>query len=366
MEIFYFILTQAIYLIFLILLVNASKKHLFSNEHNKIININSKDIFIPENPTYNELYIQTFNKKLNLIQKYKAIAILPYSDKLISKNGMWDLFLSFYKKRSYLENYLPKTFNLHNFYEKKAFNKYIYHQFNLNVNVPKIFFLKKNIDNKKGIKIFRIKNKEDIIELYNIYFQNDYKIIQELVDNLQLNKNRITIMRVYIFICKFQKSLGILKYKWAKLLYPMKDFDLMEDDSLISKSKENIKENLDYDIDFNLNKNIILGNQINKILELLFHCSEKIFLDNNILPNTKLFQHFGLDFILTNNGPKLLEINKNPVLTSNYLKNKKKEIKMKENMISEMHSIVKNEININETKYQLIKKIDYNKLIKIN
>ena len=38
---------------------------------------------------------------------------------------------------------------------------------------------------------------------------------------------------------------------------------------------------------------------------------------------------------------------------------------MKENMISEMYKIIKNEIPISNTNFQLIKKIDYNKLLKI-
>ena len=234
-----------------------------------------------------------------------------------------------------------QTFNLHNFNEKIDFEKYIYQTIN-NKQIPKIFFLKKNIENKKGIKIFRIKKKEDIIDLYNDYFQNDYKIIQELVDNLQLNNTRIQILRVYIFIYKYKKSLGILKYNWSKLLYPIEDINLLKDNSLISNSIENIKEGLEYEKNFNNKNENILIKKINEILELLFDSTEKLFLENNILPNTKLFQHFGLDFILTDNGPKLLEINKNPILNSYYIKNKKKEIKIKENMISEMHKIIKN------------------------
>ena len=60
METFTFILTQLIYLIFLIILVNTIRSHLFTTEHTKILNTDSKGIFIPENPTYNELYIKQF------------------------------------------------------------------------------------------------------------------------------------------------------------------------------------------------------------------------------------------------------------------------------------------------------------------
>lgn len=374
METYLFILTQIIYLIFLIVLVNTAKKHLFSSEHNKILNINSENIFIPENPTYNELYIHHLNKNINSnnskINKYEAIAILPYSDKLISKNGLWDLFLSFYKDRIFLENYLPKTFDLNNFNEKKDFEKYIYSKINKKKlskidkkNLPKIFFLKKNIENKKGIKIFRIKEMEDVIELYNNYFEDNYVLVQELADNLYLNQNRTQILRVYIFFYKYENMLSLYKYNWSKLLYPDADYDLMNDNSLISLSQENIKENLKYDIDFTLNENNDLGNKINKILELLFDCSKTLLLDNSVLPNHKLFQHFGLDFILTNNGPKLLEINKNPILTSYYLKNKKKEMKMKGLMITEMYDIVKNGFLKNNYNYKLIKKIDIKKSI---
>ena len=375
MENFTFILTQLIYLIFLVILVNAIKNHLFSTEHTKILNTDSKGIFIPENPTYNELYIKKFLLEEWKLKKFKAIAILPYSDKLVSKNGLYDLFLSYYKykNKNFLNTFLPKTFDLHNFLNKREFEKYIYNELEKNNNIPKIFYLKKNIENKKGITIFRVRKKEDIIELYNYFFNDNYVIIQELDDNLLLKNNRIQILRVYIFIYKYKTSLGIYRFDWAKLLYPEKDFDINDNESLISKSIENIKKGLDYDYDLSFgyeDRNLgRLGREIDKIIEYIYDSSYKLFMDNQVLNEHKLFQHFGLDFILTKNGPKLLEINKDPNLTSHYLKNRKKEIKMKEKMLSEMYMIVRDgytEIDniIKENKYKLIKKIENQKLLK--
>jgi hypothetical protein len=365
---FTFILTQLIYLIFLIILVNTIKKHLFTTEHKKILNTHSNGFFIPENPTYNELYIKNLSNEEWKLNKFQGIAILPYSDKLVSKNGLYDLFYSHYKNEKILDSFLPKTFDLHNALNKRNFEIYIYNELKLLKNIPKVFFLKKNIENKKGITIFRLKKKEDVIELYNKYFNDNYVILQELPYNLDLKSNRIQILRVYIFFykSKFGYSLGIYRFNWAKLLYPENDFNINDDKSLISKSVEKLKNDLDFDYNFKnqSNQDNILGEKIDKIIEKIFDSSLKLFMDNQVLFNHKLFQHFGLDFILTKNGPKLLEINKDPNLTSHYLGNRDKEILMKELMLSQMYDIIRNDsLGIENEKnkiidYLLIKKIE--------
>ena len=90
------------YLLFLIFLINTYVKHIGDKNNNEILKINSHNIFIPENPTYNELYISKLNdtyldcKKNNKKFDIKYINILPYSDILVSKNGLWRLLLKKY------------------------------------------------------------------------------------------------------------------------------------------------------------------------------------------------------------------------------------------------------------------------------
>ena len=175
----------------------------------------------------------------------------------------------------------------------------------------------------------------------------------------------------YLYKSKLGSSLGIYRFNWSKLLYPEKDFNINDDESLISKSVEKLKNDLDFDYNFKnqSNQDNILGEKIDKIIEIIFDSSYKLFMDNKVLFNHKLFQHFGIDFILTKNGPKLLEINKDPNLTSHYLGNRDKEILMKELMLSQMYDIVRNDsLGIQNKKkkifdYLLIKKIENPKLL---
>ena len=351
-----FIISQLIYFFFLVLLVNSIKKHLFSNEHSNLLHLNSEGIFIPDNTTYNELYIQKLNnidKNNNIYTKnYEAISILPYSDKLVSKNGLYNLLKSKLDKISF-NKFIPKTFDLHNYFDKKEFNNYIFNYFK-KYNKPKIFYLKKNVENKNGIEIFNLKNKNSLMELYGYFYQNNYKIIQELVENPLLYNKRLVILRIYIFIYKYNNDLNYYRYNWGKYLYPINDYDIEDNKSLISKSVE--KLNIDNPMDIDLKEELNITQNIDICLKLLKEASMEMYMDNNILKNKKLFQHFGLDFILTNNNceiiPKLLEINKNPILTNYYIKNKKKEINKKKLMIKEMYSIVRD--NIKEINFKKI------------
>ena len=96
MPTYLFIILHLCYLLFLIFLINTYVRDV-GKKNIEIINTNSSDIFIPENSTYNELYMQQLNdlyldsKKNNDTFKFKFINILPYSDILTSKNGLWNL-----------------------------------------------------------------------------------------------------------------------------------------------------------------------------------------------------------------------------------------------------------------------------------
>ena len=102
-------------------MINTYVKDVGEKKNNEILKINSDNIFIPEDTTFNELYIQKLNdqyinlKNKNITFNIKYINILPYGDTIVSKNGLWNLLKKKYS-RKYLYKYFPKTFILQNFY----------------------------------------------------------------------------------------------------------------------------------------------------------------------------------------------------------------------------------------------------------
>ena len=213
MPTYIFILLHLSYLLFLIFLINTYVRDVGEKNNNEILKINSYNIFIPENTTYNELYIQKLhnlylkNLKNNKVFNIKYINILPYADTLVSKNGLWNL-LTKYNSEKYLYKFFPKTFILQNLYNRIEFTKLFYNSFNNENNnkntnkIKKVIILKKNINNKKGLKLFFIENKNDILDIYNIYYLEEYKLIQEFISNPYLYSDKIVILRVYLVIKK--------------------------------------------------------------------------------------------------------------------------------------------------------------------
>ena len=61
MPTYLFIILHLCYLLFLIFLINTYVRDVGEKKNIEIINTNSSDIFIPENSTYNELYISKLN-----------------------------------------------------------------------------------------------------------------------------------------------------------------------------------------------------------------------------------------------------------------------------------------------------------------
>ena len=300
-----------------------------------LLSYNSDGIFIPDDPTYNELYIQELNNNNSNI---KYINILPYADKLISKNGLYDLLSTYFSNNiDILNDIVPKSYILQNDIQKKEFDKNFYKNF-----PNKVYILKKNIDRKEGLKIIKIKEKENLIDLYDIYFNNDYKLVQEYINNPYLYNNKIVILRVYLLIVRFKKEIKFIKQDWIKCLYSKYDFNLNNHKSMISDStfnSPNFPKSLNelFLINYpNYNKII---KQIDNIFLRVKEASNNLFTDNNILSESVLFQLFGCDFVIDeHSNVKLLEINKNPNLVNNF---NKEEENIKKNMISDMYNYIR-------------------------
>ena len=226
---------------------------------------------------------------------------------------------------------------LQNDIDKREFDKDFYKNF-----PNKIYILKKNIDRKEGLKIFKIKEKENLIDLYETYNNEDYKIVQEYEKNQYLYQNKIVILRVYLLIVRQGNSLKFIKQKWIKCLYSKYDYNLKNIKSMISDSTfnspnfpKNLKELfMDNDIIYNN-----INQQINDIFFKIKNASKDLLTNNNILNNCVLFQLYGCDFVIDNNlNVRLLEINKNPNLINNF---NKEEENIKKNMINDIYSYIK-------------------------
>jgi hypothetical protein len=395
-----YIILNIFYFIALVILVNLCKKIIINDETQKALELNSEGIFIPKNSCYNELYIdrlvniQNNKKNNNLGDIPKYIGILPYSDRIVSKNGLWLLMKSCYSHKV-LDKYFPKTFILQEWNDRTNFNAFVFNSINnqvstlindknnkmndkinnkmndkinnkmndkiddkINDKINNIYILKKNINCKLGIKLFKINNKNDLSELYSTYFQEDYKLVQQFMPNPFLINNRILIIRVYIFIYKEyllqNKQLTLYRFNWIKCLYTDKDLDTNDFSSLISNSH---KINYGLPLYYNKNEELQLFKKLDNSLKMLAIASKETFLDNDILKGHNQFQIFGLDYILDQNrNPYLLEINKGPNL-QNYHSNYEK--KMKKMLVYQMHNLIKNKTDINNTNYDIIYQSKY-------
>ena len=108
-----------LYLILIVIFILHCKKY-FKKKY-------FKDFFIPDYPTYNELYVSELSKLKPNNLKY--LAILPNSDSFVSKNNLWNILRD--TKFSYI---VPETFLLDNFNDLARFklnyqdNKHLNHQ----------------------------------------------------------------------------------------------------------------------------------------------------------------------------------------------------------------------------------------------
>ena len=320
---------------------NSTYKELFI-----IDNLTYNDFFIPDYPTYNELYINYFKEKKIINIKY--LGFLPNSDSFVSKNNLWNILRS--TKYSHI---VPKTYLLDNYYDLENFKKE--HQ------KDKLYILKKNIQNKKGLKLIQ----GDYNTIINIYNLENHKLVQKFIFNTILDKQ--FVIRIYILAIKRlnQNKVNVYYNKYNKLLFAEKNLAQNNFKSkmlitnskskmLITNSKHNIPENPKNLAEL---KNIIKSLDTNKIdtnkmdtnkMDILLgikYIITKQCENENKLFNFSQFQLFGIDIICDANlNCYLLEINKNPNM-SNFHSDKEK-IEKRE-IIKDMYTLVKNTGKIN-------------------
>ena len=283
------------------------------NKINKTIT-NNWDLYIPCTYTYIEKEL----KNLNIKNKNQKIFGIDGSDKLAGKDNLWNYLENKYGRNLCL-SILPETYILKNRKHMALFKK-IYNENN-------IYILKKNLQQKKGIKITN--NYNDIIKSKS----ENFVVVQKYINNPFLINNRKINLRIYmLIICKNNQSNWYIN-KLGKCIYANKNYNNNNYNQLESHLTS---LNLDYKIydnnpfDLYELKNYlgeykynILFKQIIYICKLLKNCFQSIIcIENNLKENLK-FQLFGLDFIFDKFlKPYLLELNKGPDMKYNNYKEK--------------------------------------------
>ena len=290
-----------------------------------------EEFFIPDFPSMSEYYVQ----KIKEVEKpkMKYFMAIPYGDNLVSKNNLWNMVRDC--KQSSV--YLPKSFILENFYDNLQLNK-TYHK-------DKIYILKKNIQRKTGIKLF----KGSLKELKNEYMDGGYKVIQEFIKEPLLVNKRILVVRMYLLLKKDNEGYQYAVHKYGKCLYTPKDFSLdgLEEKRLITDSTTIIDDRFPKDssnlLEYGVNKEIFIY-PIESVLKCFKKYVDKLD-EQPYQEQLTFFQLFGVDIILDNKlNPYLLEINKNPDMGNIYYDYDRK---MKNEVISDVKELVKNDVYTN-------------------
>uniref|UniRef100_A0A6C0IW26 Tubulin-tyrosine ligase n=1 Tax=viral metagenome TaxID=1070528 RepID=A0A6C0IW26_9ZZZZ len=302
------------------------------NKNNKLL----QELLDNNNIKYNKnwnLYIPgtytNVEQELNnliITDKNQIIFGIRGCDKFVSKNGLW-FYFDKCLGRNTSNQFLPETYLLKkdialfkNNYEKNC-----------------LYLLKKNIQQKKGIKI--TKNLNEILNA-----SKDYVVVQKYIPNLYLLKNRKINLRMYLLIICEKDNQSWYLNKLGKCIYTNKDYNPLSNNLEVHLTSLNLNKNIYNKLPLSLED---LKHYIGKpTYKLLF---KKIV---NLIKTVKLvftptickkcknntyFQVFGLDIVFTKDYyPYLLEINKGPQMR--YVNDLDKKIKYK--VLSDAFSLV--------------------------
>ena len=288
-------LLSILYILIIIVIIYQIKKFFFRTKHPKFF-------FIPDNPTYNKLYLEKLKQIPKLNQKIKYLGILPKSENFICKKNLFRII-----SNSPYSDIIPKTFLI----DSKT-----------KVNQNEYYIIKKNIHNKLGIKIIQGK---DISE--NL----DFEIGQEIIYNL----GRQYVIRIYVLGIQDNNSVSVFCYSKNKLLFCSEYLNnkpnfrnIVTDSKIILDSKE--RELYD---NFDMKKLFRVLEGVKYIIQSECNSEEML--------GIRKFQLFGIDIKSDKLGNYyLLEINKNPNMTNYHSDEEKRE---KKEMLVEMYDIIQNQ-----------------------
>ena len=267
------------------------------------------DLYIPCGYTHVESDLHSLYPK----NKTQKIFGITGSDLLAAKDSLW---IQFERKYGRLESreYLPNTFVLRNTKHMALFEK-LFHQ---NKQQNKKYLLKKNIQQKKGIKITN-----DLEFILQKAHQEGYVVVQEYIDDLYLIHQRKINLRVYLLIVCQNGRVSWFINKEGKCIYTNKDFSPDQlDDPEVHLTSLNLDTNIykthpltlsDLKMYLGSPQYNILFSRIGHIMTKCRKAYEGKLCHLDRLKNNVSFQLFGLDFMFTKQmKPYLLEMNKGP------------------------------------------------------
>lgn len=283
-----------------------------------------------------------FLKNLNYIEKKFDLVKIPkktmwiYGFKGVDSIASKTLLDRYAKKYLDLDSYskmIPKSFHYSNKDDLQLFQQMF--------DEKKVYVMKKNIQEKKGIKLSN--NKADILESH----KDGYIIIQEMIRNPLLYNDRKINIRMYICITIKNNIINFNIYKDGLIFYTDDEFKYNTNwtnqitnsniDPLIYDNNplllSDLYSKLDDDIMLNMKRSNI---QIFKNLKKMYMTNLKSK-NLNLKKNCTYFLLLGCDIIPLDNGETcLLEINKGPKL--NFTKKNDKRFKKK--LISDMFEMI--------------------------
>ena len=254
---------------------------------------------------YNNVENELKNLHLDIVDL--KIYAISGCDRIVSKNFLWQILEHTYT-RKYAKQLMPDTFIISQQQDMDLFKQ--------TYSRDTLYFLKKNLQRKKGI--FISNNLEEILQEKD----NGYKIIQKELSELYLINGRKINLRLYLLIICHQNEVKFYLHKHGKCIYTNKVYaddklDLESHLTSLNMSKklydtlphtlEDLKEYLRPE------DNLLLFNNIYINLKIILKACKPYLNNLNNLKKHTCFQLFGLDYLFNKEMyPFLLEMNKGP------------------------------------------------------
>ena len=278
---------------------------------NILYDVLKKNGFEHDNKKYN-LYIpcgytnvKSELKKIHL-PECKYIFGFIECDKIIRKNNLWDILEKTYG-RSNAKQIMPESFIIENTEQyKNALQK---------IKSGTILICKKNIQRKLGLTLTFTTS--DLIKAK----MENYKVAQYFLKDTMKIKGRKLNMRIYYVIRKYKEKIQFFVNTNGKVLYTKKKTNnntVTFETHITSQMDVSLYENENMPHDFNELKDFIGKEEYediwSKIIDNIKYLSKAIapIFNETKYYNKVCFQLFGMDVIIENNNPYILEINKGP------------------------------------------------------
>lgn len=325
---FTYISLNCLYFLFCVFLVNTIKKEFYKQTDDKILNINSEEIFVPADRNNLDFYVERL-KKFKIKPKY--IFILPKSQILVNQNLLWDFFRNkFYHNINYLNTYFLKTYILGNYQDRHFLEHKIYKK---NQKYPITFIL----SNSEKKKIFTLKNHYDFYDLISIYKEDSFNLIREISNNIFTHNGSLLMMETYILINKKDTNFDMFVYKYQQfLLYNLEDNDIIRNKNIEVLFLTPVFKK----------QYITIVSEIKIKLKFLYKNIKEYFFKDKMFSKSSLFELFSIRFIIDKNFNLLIfDISRKINIIDKDI------IPIYSRLIVETYNLVRGDVGLEETRF---------------